>query len=253
MKCKSLHGIKRLIGCDSNSISKDAVRNGFDQAFAVSNSPFYGGSGGSVPVITSSDQTPVSMIAHEYMHTLGFGDEYSYSAGEAKIYCKTNYIKKWINLTIIRLRSGGYTDDGDAREKHNWQIPWYNKIENTTPIYGGSLGTPAKQNSKIGLFKAQSCSKAIPRIYAWKPGHKTIMEFLNAPVGVLEGFLTDALRSSGARFKAGISSPPPGSLTLSESHHHPCSHSHNHFHGPPILDVETKENMLRLQKFMDGI
>lgn len=203
LDCGARLGITRLIGCDTRAISSDASRNGFDQAFVVSDLDEYGGSGGEIPVITSHPSTPVSMMLHEYMHTIGFADEYEYSATEASIYCTPNELSNWINLAVIEPNTSGYTGDADARSQHRRAIPWYGNIEGSTAIATTNLGTPAQQAAQIGLFRAQTCNQASPVITTWKPnGELSIMELLNRPVGRLAPILEDALRSRGISLKS---------------------------------------------------
>jgi hypothetical protein len=195
LNCKSKFGIDRLIDCNKSYVSMKAARDGVDQAFIVSDSKKYGGSGGSIPVITSSRKTPVSMIVHEYLHSLGFGDEYTYSKSEAKLYCTKKEMDKYLNLTIIKPLKGGYESDIYAKAVHSSDIQWYPDIKPGTPISSRLLGTPAENNGEIGLFKAKSCAKAAKEIRLWKPGHLTIMEKLSAPVGELTPMLRRVLNS----------------------------------------------------------
>ena len=195
LNCKPMFGINRLIDCDKSYISMKAARDGVDQAFIVSDSKRYGGSGGSIPVITSSKKTPVSMIVHEYLHTLGFGDEYAYSKSEARLYCTKKEMDKYLNLTIIEPLKDGYESDIYARTVHSSDISWYPDIKPSTPISSSLLGTPDEKKGSIGLFSAKSCANAAEKVRLWKPGHLTIMEKLSAPIGELTPMLRRALSS----------------------------------------------------------
>jgi hypothetical protein len=200
LNCHAINGIERLIGCDNIKIISIASKAGIDQAFAVSNNPNYGGSGGSVPVITTSSDTPYSMLVHEYMHTLGFADEYSYDTSETQYYCDVN--KQFANLVRITPLAKGYTGDQDARQEHSGQIPWYGEILLTTPIATNTLGTPKGEKNIIGLFEAETCINAPTKIYEWKPGQtKTIMRDLNEPLNELTPILQAILLSLGFTLK----------------------------------------------------
>ncbi len=207
LRCESYPDAQRLVSCDTNYIQKKAMSENFDQAFVVSNKNYYGGSGGQVPVITSAQDSPVSMIAHEYMHLLGFCDEYEYTKEEADYYCNEDYLTGRVNLVEIKPRSSGYTSDSEARSAHSGQIPWFSEITSNTPISAGALGTPATHSQKIGLFQNSSCRLAAQKIYLWQPGGKNnIMLDLHAPIEPYENLLRKALASAGLKRKP---FPPP--------------------------------------------
>ena len=223
LNCHSLYNIERLIGCDSANIAKDAAKNGADQAFIVKNSPTYGGSGGSIPVITAGS-TP-KMILHEYLHTLGLCDEYCYAAEEANKYCNNG----GANMAIITPNPSGYSNDLDARKQHMGNIPWNEFIASTTFIthdnetkLGTGIVTPSiystpnetgkrsTMGAKIGLYAGKTCALATPPKKTWQPGQEaTIMEFLDAGLGAgNEEMVLKALLSRGAHLKEGPSLNP---------------------------------------------
>lgn len=200
--CAPDRGIQRLVVCNNRSITRLAMREGFDQPLVVSSNPNYGGSGGGVPVITSAPNVPASMMVHEYMHTLGFCDEYIYSVADLARhnYCSRRLTANRPNLARITPRRGGYSDDQDARRRHRNAIPWFGHIENATPISSGSLGTPAGEANRIGLFPSETCMNSQGTLHIWKPGTaQTIMDSLHAPIGHLEPILREALLSAGLR------------------------------------------------------
>ena len=206
--CKSENGIDRLIVCDSKLVSAVAAKSGMDQAFVVTNNPKYGGSGGSVPVITTSAETPYSMMIHEYLHTLGFGDEYAYSASEAEIYCKRSLF--YINLAIIEPQPQGYSGgDAEARKIHSKDIPWYTVIQPTTWIASNRLGTPGNDTNRVGLFPAQTCRKKAKPMTLWRPGsHTNVMEDLDQPLNELAPIVQATLASAGYTIKTEVGCEP---------------------------------------------
>jgi len=176
--CKEGATIKRLIEADRGLASREASNRGGDQAMIVCNLA-YGGSGGDIPVVAANSEA-VPTAFHEFMHSLGFGDEYMYSEDEAKIYCKNENAVKDSNLAFIEP-DPSYADDGAARHKHSHAIPWYGHIMATTPlINSNALGTPSSHQDQFGLFPSSTCKKRNPPFRLWKPGGRTsIMEETN--------------------------------------------------------------------------
>ena len=197
-------------------IASEASRLGVDQVFIVKESSVYGGSGGSIPVITTNS-TP-RMILHEYLHTLGLCDEYTYSASEANIYCSLS----GPNMAIIEPNPAGYSSDLDARSQHMSAIPWKTLISENTPVTHSTplklgtgsvdssiFATPNTTNSastlgsKIGLYEGKTCINASPSKKSWQPGQEaSIMEFLDAGLGASnEAMIENILKSRGALLK----------------------------------------------------
>jgi len=200
--CETSPGIPRLVVCDTGRIMREAMEANYDQAFVISDNENYGGSGGSIPVMTSSSSVPLSTMLHEYMHVLGFCDEYIYSPSdlEAYDYCAPGLIQRAVNTVEITPSAQGYPSDEVARETHSSQIPWFNHIQSTTPIATTSLGTPKTHNNEIGLFPSEMSQHARREVHLWKPGgESTIMNNLHDPVGALEPLIREALRSIGLR------------------------------------------------------
>lgn len=216
LDCGSRHGIARLVGCETEAISRDAARRGIDQVLVVKNSAEYGGSGGSVPVMTS--KSPTSMMLHEYLHTLGLCDEYQYAASEAGLYCADG----GGNMAIFAPNPEGYQSDAGARAEHMGDIPWSEFIKSETLITnsgGTKLGTgevnrslyatpnttngPSATSSAIGLYQGQTCKNALPPKTTWQPGREaSIMEFLSAGLGAgNEAMVAKILDSKGLRKK----------------------------------------------------
>lgn len=218
--------INRNLSCNSQNIARDAASRGIDQALIVKNVQEYGGSGGSIPVI-SVGSTP-RMMLHEYLHTLGLCDEYEYAAGEAEIYCGMS----GPNMTFIRPEAS-YVSDQAARGQHSASIPWYEFIKPTTQITRGSplgLGTgnvnssiyatpnatssSSSFGSAIGLYEGKTCKNASPPKKTWQPGSEaSIMEFLDAGLGAgNEELVAKILESKGVRRK--ITVPPPAETII---------------------------------------
>lgn len=226
--CGPRQNIDRLIGCETQEIAMDASRNRIDQALIIKNSSVFGGSGGTIPVITTS--TPNSTMIHEYLHTLGLCDEYKYAEREAVYYCAVG----GPNLALINPDSSGYTSDQQARSRHMNQIPWNDLIFAQTKIttvpylgtgtvnhdmYSSSNNSDRPNNivSVIGLYRAHVCDNAIPIKYSWQPGREaTIMEFLDAGLGgANEQIVAKILASRGVRRKLVAARPLPPSVNNS--------------------------------------
>jgi len=223
LKCAPMNGIARLLGCDSLNIARDAGSRGVDQALIIKHSKMYGGSGGAIPIMSSS--SPPSTIIHEYLHTLGLCDEYEYSVNEADYYCTEG----GANLVLIAPNPKGYFNDADARAQHMGQIPWASLIKSTTPISRPpSLGTgvvnhstyssantssgPNKVNSAVGLYEGKTCKNtSISKNVSWQPGGEaSIMEFLDAGLGAAnEQIVAKILASKGVRRKVAVAMPAP--------------------------------------------
>jgi len=203
LKCKSNKKIERLPECRTFTLSVKAFMSGVDQLMIIKESNKYGGSGGSIPIITTS--TPPRALVHEFMHTIGFGDEYIFSENEAETYCSSLllFVKNYLNLTQIKPIKSGYPDDSFAKNKHSKDIPWYSDISSQTPISNNNnLGTPSDFNNNIGLFPAQRCLLAKVKKHLWQPGSGgTIMDSFNDPVGPLIPMTRRALLSLGIKHK----------------------------------------------------
>lgn len=223
--------IHRALACNSANIAHDAAANGSDQAIIVKNVSEYGGSGGSIPVMSAGSDP--RMMLHEYLHTLGLCDEYAYAANEASFYCDN----AGPNMTFIEPNPAGYSSDAAAKGEHGGQIPWNEFIKSSTPITNGSaplnLGTgvvnhemnSAVNNSQsvvslgsvIGLYEGNTCKNMNPPKKTWQPGREaSIMEFLAAGLGAgNEMMVAKILESRGVRRK--IETPAPGPVSVNET------------------------------------
>lgn len=204
MNCRPSNGIERLIVCDTVHLHNESFMNNFDQAFVVSDNPVWGGSGGLIPTMTTSEQMPVSVMGHEYMHRLGFHDEYQYSPEEAEMFCTESVLNALdMNVVLIEPLESGYAGNAHARAEHMSEIPWAGYIENDTLIATSTLGNPAEHGDRLGLFPALTCSRLTPAVHGWKAGGvQTLMESLYAPIGPYEEMLRDALASLGLNHRA---------------------------------------------------
>ncbi len=215
--------INRNLTCHSSNIAREAAKNGIDQALIVKNVEAYGGSGGSIPVMSIG--SPPEMMLHEYLHTLGLCDEYEYKASEAGEYCDMS----GPNMTFIEPDPEGYPSDAKARNKHSDKIPWYSFIKPQTLITRGTpltLGTdlvnnsvhatpnstnaPSVMGAAIGLYEGKTCKNANPPKKTWQPGREaSIMEFLDAGLGAgNEQLVAKILESRGVRRKLAEENPP---------------------------------------------
>lgn len=240
--CESSPGIPRLVTCDTGRIMREAMNENYDQAFVISDNENYGGSGGSIPVMTSSSSVPLSTILHEYMHVLGFCDEYVYSPSDLQAYdyCAPDLIQRAVNAVEITPSAEGYPSDQVARETHSSQIPWFGHILSTTPIATTTLGTPITHKHEIGLFPSEMCQHAGREVHLWKPGgESTIMNNLHDPVGALEPLLREALRSIGLRAEG---EPEPESLIITiPSHKIDCT-------SPESMSILSKNQKNHIEK-----
>jgi hypothetical protein len=212
LNCQQNAQITRVLSCNSSHVRTDSASQGYDQALIVRDVQEYGGSGGSIPVISAGSDP--RMMLHEYLHTLGLCDEYAYSSAEAEIYCKETL--KRPNLTVIKPKADGYSSDQEARSEHGSEIPWFSQILATTKITNqNKLGTKRETSisaplnsgnsttsfsTPTGLYKAKTCNAKTPPIQAWHPGgEKTIMENLSLGLGANnERIVREILISRGA-------------------------------------------------------
>jgi hypothetical protein len=190
--------VPRIIECDTGHIMTSTFTDGFDQAMVVSDIEGYGGAAGTIPVISSS--SPSGTMLHEYMHVLGFCDEYHYlNQQEADLYCRPSNFRRYINATVIEPLEGGYSGDEHARSEHADDIPWYSHISSETPIATSELGTPAGDMSlrnELGLFESATCEHATEQFSLWKPGSRdNIMRDVSLSIGNYAPIVREALQS----------------------------------------------------------
>ena len=175
MKCVVTNKpVDGMVDCDRSYINRRAQEMNADQAMVVS-SAGHRGSGGSLPVVPV--QRPLGSLLHEFMHTLGFDDEYCYSKELAKIYCRNDTSE--INNVVI-VPQNPYSNDSRARGTHSGDIPWYATIRSRTKITsqasgGRNLGTPSRQSRRTGLFESETCHNAEPPIPMWRPNSSEIV------------------------------------------------------------------------------
>ena len=159
------------IVCDETLVKRDAAIRGFDHIFIISDSVTKEGRanaesiGGSIAVGSTHDHSGVCQ--HEFMHLLGFVDEY---------FCPKN-TRYALNLARISPKHH-YDSDQQARSKHSHQIPWYEHIKPSILITSSQkLGTPSSVNEReLGLFPNPHCLEEGIN-YIWKPRRKqSIME-----------------------------------------------------------------------------
>ena len=218
LDCKSMYNIERNMGCEnSDKLQERAIAMGGDQAMIIKDVDKHGGSGGGVPVMTT--KSPPNLMLHEYLHTLGLCDEYEYKKGESGNYCSGSIATP--NMVILDVQSY-YGSDPFARRTHMWDIPWFKKIEDRTPITnsgGKQLGTgtvdsntkagvnysdsPSALSEPIGLYEGKTCRQYGASVRTWQPGGTaTIMDVLEAGLGgPMEIVVDDILKSRGFKKK----------------------------------------------------
>lgn len=241
LDCKQGEDIKRLINCDQRAVARRQSREGYDQALIISDNT-YGGAGGGIPIAGTRQKdsdgnlhrTLPTVMVHEYLHTLGFGDEYIYDAFEANKYCKNSTFKNYVNIALIKPRSRGYSNDSEARSRHSREIPWYSTINSSTPISQGSLGTPSSFSQEIGLYPLGTCQYASNGERTWRPSKEdNVMGTYGAPIGSLAPLVEDALSSLGVERREvplEVRTETPTRGTSSEAQGH--VHSHDHSDSP---------------------
>jgi len=215
--------MERTVSCDNTDrLNSQTARRGGDQAMIVKDLNYHGGSAaeGGIPVMTTGSAPRVML--HEYMHTLGLCDEYEFKASEANMYCD---ISNRPNAVIIYDERPSYSSDAQARSDHRFEIPWFGKILETTPITQGSkLGTgvvsnelevpnnsdiPSVLSEPIGLYLGRMCKNASPPKKTWVPGgKKTVMDNYEAGLGAaMEAKVDEILKSKGTRPRLDYSQP----------------------------------------------
>lgn len=233
--CGASNGIDRLVTCDAIAAKLQAATKllGGDHTMVIKDSndldekSNHGGSaavGGNLIVTTSHSHDGSAL--HEFMHSLGLSDEYTYSEKDAPIYCKENRLPT-LSLTFI-VPKDPYRGDSAARSAHSARIPWYDKISSTTLITNSGetkLGTEIKNkknqmsypvNNSIypspfdeatGLYPVGVCDNSTNKVQGWKPNASLgIMGSLTAGLGRnLEDIAEEALYRKGARYKVGLS------------------------------------------------
>lgn len=233
--CGASRGIDRLVTCESIQDKLQAVTKqlGGDHTIVIKDSTGlakeseHGGSaavGGNMLVVTSHSHA--SSALHEFMHSLGFSDEYIYNANDAQVYCKASK-QSSINLAVIAPKAS-YGSDAEARSTHSGQIPWYGDISSSTLITNSGqtrLGTEVKGNKSqksypinnsiypspldepTGLYPSDVCKNGTAGVKTWKPyASISIMGSLTAGLGRnMEDVAEEALYRKGARYKVGLS------------------------------------------------
>ena len=198
IKCKQQrfhyagHGWRTFFLCDRDDILKDAAKKGYDRIVIVKHNPPRGSASAGF-VITMHTRNNVNTFIHEFLHTLGFSDEYrchdsrSYSRNIATIY---NFLDR-------------YESDQMARNRHKDEISWYKHINQSTPIIAPdkTLGTPLSAgNNTRGLFPQKKCGLIRGKPYAWKPTKTmSIMESIGYNISAFDyaPFIRDAMVSLG--------------------------------------------------------
>jgi hypothetical protein len=171
----------RLISCQSATtktyIDGLLASEKATYAIIVKDESRYGGSGGVTPVITTG--SPASMAIHEFMHRLGFADEYGYyNSCEADIYCeqqRDDVVSRsgygslpGTSFNVARFNAyASYKNDSEVRTRHASQLPWLPSVSKSTRLTTGSkLGTP--EAGKIGIYRAIVCDKATKKTETWQ-------------------------------------------------------------------------------------
>lgn len=181
---------KRLVSCaDKSHLNAIQAELNADYMIYVRNDPIDGGGGGDGVTIvnTPSSDSLTTIGLHEFMHAIGFADQYPYqSVCNADRFCNPTReeLKEKIGrngygpfprvaANLVSLPDEApYASDAQARNRHGSQIPWFSKIKASTPIVtGNQLGTPKK--NVIGLFPARTCENTTEKMKLWRAGEET--------------------------------------------------------------------------------
>ncbi len=169
-KYRDGYTIDRVVQCDAAELVRLAAQFQADHALFVRNSPYEGGSGGSIPVILSGSREGIGL--HEWLHTFGLADEYAYERNEAALFCQK---KEFANVAVFNDQPP-YFGSEDVRARHRDQIKWLPFLGKEAALtHGDQLGSPTLGN--LGIFRSKTCDNVTPELRSWKPtGHPTIME-----------------------------------------------------------------------------
>ncbi len=171
----------RGMACNPKISSELLAENGGDRViyFARSN---YGAdtafSKYNIAFISLTQGAPCLAVEHEFMHLLGFADEYSFRSDLKEWKCRRSI--KSHNMSTLSFADKTFSSDQQARDYINFtrlssEIPWYKDIKPTTPIthpiYNNldqithyKLGTPSDFYDQIGLFQGNCDNRFKPII-----------------------------------------------------------------------------------------
>ncbi len=248
------------VKCDQVALIKKTQEMHADQAMVIKTDTEFAGSGGDIAMITTA--TPVSALLHEFLHVLGFCDDYEYKAKDADIFCKDDgSVQNGVNAVIITPKDN-YKGDSDARRLHWSAITWNKLIENRTPITnsnGSKLGTgdinkdlaPANNTNSftilddpIGLYKGKVCNNASKPIVVWHPGGKvSIMDNHTAGLGVAyEKLVMKILDSKGVKRKSNAPEKEDDDEVILVQPNKPAGKNQSYYgeSNPPASDSSTK-------------
>jgi hypothetical protein len=163
--CKGgYYGIPRLAQCNTSSLKK-ACR-GSDLCPIFTNVPFIGAGGKPFPI--SSSTFPWTTMLHEFIHTFGFSDEYSYTATETHTYCGSLMNSpNEVQLSTAKI----YQTKIEAEQACVKSIAWCAQAlregnEVVTEVHGGfKIGSPLPPscpNNTLGVYLGAGCMRAQP-------------------------------------------------------------------------------------------
>lgn len=164
-QCKGgFYGIPRLAECKTSTIKKAC--KGSDLCPIFTSVPFIGAGGDPYPI--SSSTFPWTTMLHEFIHTFGFSDEYSYTKTETPTYCGS--LMK--NPNEVQLpETSLFASKSEAEEACITAIPWCEEAiregnEVVTSTSGGfKIGSPLPPscpNNTLGVYLGAGCMKAQP-------------------------------------------------------------------------------------------
>lgn len=129
-----------------------------------------------------------NIILHEFMHLLGFVDEYPLPSNHQLCNeLKANQFIAAVAPNVVLSATTALLNNANSpqelRQKLLAIIPWAKQIAPSTPLitlHSGQwrLGTPARFNHEVGLFASNTCNDS--HTIAWKPiSEMTSMEYFD--------------------------------------------------------------------------
>lgn len=180
MGCGSKKNADGMMICDKDSVLNVALSKPLygDAAIGIPNKKFRGHASGDAAFISPEDS--VTTAIHEFMHILGFADEYDYEPTDSPQLTKSCESLRTgaPNTTVFAARSS-YQSGDSAKKIHAKNIPWVQLINSETPVVSdGKLGTVldgsfinSPHPNSPGLFAGETCKGKT----VWRPFENTIM------------------------------------------------------------------------------
>ena len=178
----------KILKCNDNYILDQVSKYNADHALVISDKKeSIASAGGTIARVTTSMlniKNNLSVVIHELLHLMGFGDEYPFPDNKLnRLKCTWYKRRQMSEHNLIYLDQESYTSDEEVRQKISDKVPWLEQIPPETPITHINkdgkrvLGSPPNSPpGTVGLFEADTC--AVYGIKLWKPVRgNTIMKY----------------------------------------------------------------------------